>query len=187
MSFSRLLESPRLRRVGAWIAGPVTSWIGHRGSSSAAAIAFYTAFSLAPTLVIVIAVASMFYGADAIQGRLFDQIRGVVGNEAAASIQAMVANARHADVATGTTLLSLFAVLIGASATFSSLNTALNLIWPVPAPLAPHAEPALAREGPARLVWPRDRRGLPGRRPAGARHGGQYSWPMGLGRDERLV
>ncbi len=137
MNINRLIEPSRLRRVGAWVIEPVTSWVGHRGSSSAAAIAFYTAFSLAPTLVIVIAVASFFYGADAIQGRLFDQIRGVVGNEAAASIQAMVANARHANVATGTAIVSLFAVLIGASATFSSLNTALNFIWPIPSPLAP--------------------------------------------------
>lgn len=123
------------RRWADWVIGPVTAWIDHRGAGSAASIAFYTAFSLSPTLVIVIAVASFFYGADAIQGRLFDQIRGVVGNDAAATIQAMVANARHANLAAGTTVISLVAVLVGASATFSSLHTALNLIWPIEAHL----------------------------------------------------
>jgi membrane protein len=137
LNIRHLIEPSRLKRWAAWVIEPVSSWSGHRGSSSAASIAFYTAFSLAPTLVIVIAVASFFYGADAVQGRLFVQIQGVVGSEAAASIQAMVANARHANVATGTTLLSLFAVLVGASATFSSLNTALNVIWPISAHLAP--------------------------------------------------
>ncbi|RKP59208.1 YihY/virulence factor BrkB family protein [Pararobbsia silviterrae] len=125
------MDKARLRRWADWVVEPVLSWIGHRGASSAASIAFYTAFSLSPTLVIVIAVASFAYGADAIQGRLFDQIRGVVGNDAAGTIQAMVANARHANLAAGTTLISLVAVLVGASATFSSLHAALNLIWPI--------------------------------------------------------
>ncbi len=107
------------RRWADWGIGPVTAWVDHRGAASAASIAFYKAFSLSPTLVIVIAVASFFYGADAIQGRLFDQIRAVVGNDAAATIQAMVANARHANVAAGTAVISLDAVLAGASATFS--------------------------------------------------------------------
>ena len=137
MNLGHLFDKTRLRRWADWVIEPVTSWVAHRGSSSAASIAFYTAFSLSPTLVIVIAVASFFYGADAIQGRLFDQIRGVVGNDGAATIQAMVASARHANVAAGTTVISLIAVLVGASATFSSLNTALNLIWPIEAHLKP--------------------------------------------------
>lgn len=137
MNVGHLFDKARLRRYADWVIEPVSSWVAHRGSSSAASIAFYTAFSLSPTLVIVIAVASFFYGAEAIQGRLFDQIRGVVGNDGAATIQAMVASARHADVAAGTTLISLFAVLVGASATFSSLNSALNLIWPIEAHLKP--------------------------------------------------
>ena len=137
MKAADILDTARWRRWADWVIEPVISWIGHRGSASAASIAFYTAFSLSPTLVIVIAVASFFYGADAIQGKLFDEISGVVGTQAAATIQAMVANARHAHVAAGTALISLAAVLIGASATFSSLNTALNIIWPIEVHLKP--------------------------------------------------
>jgi membrane protein len=117
----------------AWLIEPPRKWAADHGSIMAAAIAFYASFSLAPTLVIVIAVASFFFGADAVQGRLFDEIRGVVGNEAAVGLQAIVANAWHSDMATGTTLLSLVGVLVGASATFSSLNSALGLVWPVEA------------------------------------------------------
>ena len=98
-----------------------------------ASIAFFAAFSLAPTLVIVISVASIFFGADAVQGRLFDEISGVVGNDAAHALEAIVANAWHADIARSTAILSLAGVLIGASATFSSLHSALNVIWPTPA------------------------------------------------------
>lgn len=97
-----------------------------------ASIAFFAAFSLAPTLVIIIAVASIFFGADAVQGRLFGEIAGVVGEDAARGLEAIVANAWHADIATTTAIVSGVGVLIGASATFSSLHTALNVIWPAP-------------------------------------------------------
>lgn len=97
-----------------------------------ASVAFFAAFSLAPTLLIIIAVASIFFGADAVQGRLFGEIAGIVGNDAAHALEAIVANAWHSDIATRTAILSGVGVLVGASATFSSLHTALNVIWPAP-------------------------------------------------------
>ena len=68
-------------------------------SMFSASIAFFAAFSIAPTLVIIIAVASIFFGADAVQGRLFGEISGVVGTDAAHGLEAIVANAWHADIA----------------------------------------------------------------------------------------
>jgi membrane protein len=97
-----------------------------------ASIAFFAAFSLAPTLVIIIAVASIFFGADAVQGRLFGEIANVVGADAAHGLEAIVANAWHADIARSTAIVSGVGVLVGASATFSTLHTALNVIWPAP-------------------------------------------------------
>jgi membrane protein len=111
---------------------PIVQWTQDHCIMFSASIAFFAAFSLAPTLVIVIAVASIFFGADAVQGRLFDEIAGVVGADAAHGLEAIVANAWHADIATSTAILSGVGVLIGASATFSSLHTALNVIWPTP-------------------------------------------------------
>jgi membrane protein len=114
----------------SWIVDPVTQWLQDHCVMFSASIAFFAAFSLAPTLVIVIAVASIFFGADAVQGRLFGEIAGVVGVDAAHGLEAIVANAWHADIATSTAILSGIGVLLGASATFSSLYTALNVIWP---------------------------------------------------------
>jgi membrane protein len=114
----------------SWIVDPVTQWIQDHCVMFSASIAFFAAFSLAPTLVIIIAVASIFFGADAVQGRLFGEIAGVVGVDAAHGLEAIVANAWHADIATSTAILSGVGVLLGASATFSSLYTALNVIWP---------------------------------------------------------
>ena len=101
----------------------------------AASIAFYAAFSLAPTLVMVIAVAGWFFGAQAARGELFAHIHGLLGDEAAAGVQTIVENAHHAGSAGGIAAIISFALLaIGASATFSSLNTALNIVWPLTGP-----------------------------------------------------
>jgi membrane protein len=120
------------RRIVASFITAGKNWSGDRSPLMSAAIAFYSAFSLAPTLVMVIAVASFFFGADAVQGRLFGQLRGLVGDDAAANLQQMVAHAHYTPGASWSAILSLVALAIGASATFSSLNTALDVIWPVP-------------------------------------------------------
>ncbi|KND55184.1 Ribonuclease BN [Candidatus Paraburkholderia kirkii] len=113
------VASGRTSRFGwrSWIVDPVTQWTQDHCLMFSAAIAFFAAFSLAPTLVIVISVVSVFFGADAVQGRFFDEISGVVGADAAHALEAIVANAWHADIARSTAILSLAGVLIGASAT----------------------------------------------------------------------
>lgn len=121
-----------MMNMSVWVSEPITHWIRDRCATMAASIAFYTAFSLAPTLVTVIAVAGFFFGQDAVQGRLFGEIRELVGDEAAQGVQAIVANAWHADRTARTTTMSILGIVIGASATFSTLNSALNAIWPVP-------------------------------------------------------
>lgn len=125
-------RTSRLRGLWSWIADPVTQWVQDHCLMFSASIAFFAAFSLAPALVIMIAVASIFFGADAVQGRLFGEISGVVGVDAARMMEALVANAWHADIAERTAILSGAGVLVGASATFSSLHSALNVIWPTP-------------------------------------------------------
>ncbi|SDV49050.1 YihY/virulence factor BrkB family protein [Chitinasiproducens palmae] len=101
-------------------------------TTMAAGIAFYSAFSLAPTLVMVLSVVGWFYGAEAARGQLFSRINGFLGNDAAAAIQSIVENA-HKDGGGGiAAIVSLVLLIVGASATFSTLNTALNVIFPVP-------------------------------------------------------
>jgi membrane protein len=132
MLSAKLTESRTLKSFWYWIANPIARWGQDHCVMFSASIAFFAAFSLAPTLVIIIAVASIFFGMDAVQGRLFGEIAGIVGTDAAHGLEAIVANAWHADIATSTAILSGVGVLVGASATFSSLHTALNVIWPSP-------------------------------------------------------
>src|SRR5580698_2133837 len=123
------------RKQANWAVGAFRQFAEDRCAAMAAAIAFYAAFSLAPTLVMVIAVAGWFFGAQAVRGELFAHIHGLLGDEAAAGVQTIVLNARHAGSAGGIAAIISFALLaIGASATFSSLNTALSIVWPLTGP-----------------------------------------------------
>jgi membrane protein len=99
-----------------------------------AGIAFYSAFSLAPTLLMVLAVAGWFFGEDAARGQLFNQIKNVVGSEAARAMQDIVAHAHHAAGGGVAALVSIALLVVGASATFTSLNTALDAVFDAESP-----------------------------------------------------
>ncbi|CAG4897864.1 YihY/virulence factor BrkB family protein [Paraburkholderia saeva] len=125
------------RKQASWAVGAFKQFAEDRCAAMAASIAFYAAFSLAPTLVMVIAVAGWFFGADAARGQLFNQVHGVLGDDAAAAVQTIVQNAHHSGSAGGIAAIISFVLLaVGASATFSSLNSALNIVWPATGPRA---------------------------------------------------
>ncbi len=112
----------------------VTEWLAHRASSKGAALAFYTLFSLAPILVLVIAIAGFFYGTDAAQGQLLDELRGLVGKQGAETIQAILAGARNKESGKLATIIATVLLLIGATSAFAELKDSLDEIWDVPAP-----------------------------------------------------
>lgn len=101
----------------------------NRCTTLGASIAFYSAFSLAPTLLIVLAVAGWFFGADAARGELFAQMKGILGSDAAAAMQDIVGHARHAEGSGMAAVISVLLLAVGASATFTSLNTALDVVF----------------------------------------------------------
>ncbi|RDV00509.1 YihY/virulence factor BrkB family protein [Trinickia dinghuensis] len=132
MTTFTLRQLPRAaRNEGACAADAVQHFGNDRCSTLAAGIAFYSAFSLAPMLVMVIAVAGWFFGADAIRGQIFQDAHLLIGDEAAAAVQMIVVNARSHSGSGGTAaFVSFLALALGASATFASLNTALSVVWP---------------------------------------------------------
>jgi membrane protein len=135
MASFTLRQLPRVaRNEGACAIDALQQFGNDRCTTLAAGIAFYSAFSLAPMLVMVIAVAGWFFGADAIRGQIFQDAHLLIGDEAAAAVQMIVANARSHSGSGGTAaFVSFVALALGASATFASLNTALSVIWPADA------------------------------------------------------
>jgi membrane protein len=107
------------------------AWSTHKAPRSGAALAYYTTFSLAPLLVIVIAVAALVFGQEAAQGKIVTEIQGVVGKESAQAIQAMIDKARAPAASLFATVLGLMTLLIGATGVVSELKDTLNTIWHV--------------------------------------------------------
>jgi membrane protein len=95
-----------------------------------AAIAFYTALSLSPMLVVVIAIAGFAFGEEAARGEIAHQIRGLVGDEGASAVEAMLAN-RTRDDGVVATVVGLAMLLVGATGLFAQLQDALDTIWGV--------------------------------------------------------
>ena len=97
-----------------------------------AAIAYYTVFSLAPMLVIVIAIAGLAFGRQAAEGALFDGLADLVGPESAGAVQAMLRSASSTRTGILATVVGFGTLIIGATAVFSELQSALNVIWKAP-------------------------------------------------------
>ena len=105
-------------------------WSADRAQSQGAALAYFTIFSLAPLLVIVLSGAGVLYGPDAVQGNLVNSIESFVGTGPARAIEELIKNAYHAK--TGFAMvLSALGSIIGASAAFIQLQDSLNQIWGV--------------------------------------------------------
>lgn len=113
----------------------VTEWFEHRASSKGAALAFYTLFSLAPVLVLVLAIAGWFYGPQAAQGQLFNELRGLLGAQGAEAIQLVLAGARDKEQGRLATMVAGALLLFGATSVFAELKASLDDIWQAP-PLA---------------------------------------------------
>ena len=96
-----------------------------------AALSYYTIFSMAPLILIAIAVAGLVFGHQAAQGQVFDQLKTVMGPSTAATVQEMVQNAGKPKSGTIATIIGVITLLLGASGVFGQLKDALNTIWDV--------------------------------------------------------
>ena len=99
--------------------------------SMGAALAYYTVFSIAPLLVIVIAVAALIFGQDAAQLAIMDQARGLIGENGAKAIEGMLAGAQKPKQGMIASALGIVLLLIGATTVLAELETNLNRIWKV--------------------------------------------------------
>jgi len=109
-------------------------WSEHKVLQLSAALAYYSIFSIAPLIVITVAIAGWWLGPDAVRGQLDDQLRGTMGASAAETVQSMVESAYHPGQGIWAAMLGLVTLLLGASGVFTQLKDALNTIWQAPAP-----------------------------------------------------
>lgn len=125
------------------------SWLDDYAPSMGAALAYYTLFSLAPLLLIVISVAGLIFGEDAAHGEITYQLRSLMGDAGASAVQDLLASVRQPAEGSVATAVGLLLLLVGATTVFAELQDALDRIWRVPARIRTKGWLALVR---ARLL-----------------------------------
>jgi membrane protein len=108
-----------------------TDWSRDKAPRMGAALAYYTIFSLAPLLVIAIAIAGFVFGREAVEGRITYEIQGLVGSESARAVQTMIQSAHKPAHGVIATIFGVVILLVGASGVFTEMQDALNSIWKV--------------------------------------------------------
>ncbi|MDX5433549.1 MAG: YihY/virulence factor BrkB family protein [Halomonas sp.] len=111
----------------------ISLWLERNAFSYAGSLAFYTLFSLAPTVIIAVAVIGVVFGEDAAQGQIVAQLEGTLGAEAARAIEQAVASSRIEESGVLPTLLGVGGLLVGATTVFAQMQFSLNMIWGVTA------------------------------------------------------
>jgi membrane protein len=94
-----------------------------------ASLAYYTVFSLAPVLIVIISICGVLFGKEAIQGHIYGQIKGLVGGEAAIQVQDTIKNIHLTGNNIFATIVSIIVLLIGATGIFGEVQDSLNKIW----------------------------------------------------------
>lgn len=129
----RLFCSLSLRDIRRLFEQTFAEWSRNNASRLGAALAYYTIFSLAPLLIVVIGVAGLVFGPAAARGQIVWQLEDLVGREASQAIQIMLKAAWAPAEGIAATLASLLTLFLGASLVVAELRSSLNAIWEVPA------------------------------------------------------
>src|SRR3954470_12651766 len=158
-----MVELKKYRQAGAatevlvkkaWILckSTVLSFIDDQALSKGAAIAFYTATSIAPILLIVVAVAGLAFGKEAAQNGIVGQLSGLMGKESAEFLQSAIANAQNKSSGTWAAVIGVVTLIVTASGVFGEMQSALNTIWKVDSSGTPVSRLVRARAASLGLV-----------------------------------
>ena len=110
-----------------------SAWSEDYAPSMGAALSYYTLFSIAPLLLIVIAIAGLVFGEEAARGEIFGQLAGLVGPEGAKAVEGLLQAADRPTQGAIATIVGIVTLLLGATTVFGELQNALDRIWRAPA------------------------------------------------------
>src|SRR5512133_738117 len=99
----------------------VTAWVDDYAPSMGAALAYYTLFSIAPLLIIAVAVAGLVFGQEAARGEIIAQIQGIIGREGASAVQGLLKSANEPAKGIFLTVVSFITLVVGATTVFAEL------------------------------------------------------------------
>jgi membrane protein len=117
--------------ANAWalVKDTVTGFIDDNALSRGASIAYYTLFSIAPVLLIIVAIAGLGFGRDASQGAIVGQLSGLMGEQAAKALEEMIKSADNRTAGIAATIVGVVALIVTATGVFGEVQSAMNAIW----------------------------------------------------------
>jgi membrane protein len=121
-----------LRQIWELTRDSVNAWLEHNASSLGASLAYYTLFSIAPILVIAVAVAGYVFGSQLAETQVLDQMQGLIGNAGAEALRGLLASAEKSEARGLAAVVSVITLLIGATSVFGELQKTLDQIWGAP-------------------------------------------------------
>lgn len=113
------------------LAAAIQNWLASQAFIYAAALAFFTVFSIAPILVVVVGLVGLVMGESAVQGELFAQLEATLGPDAAGVVQTAVINSQIDQSGIWPALIGIIATIVGATTVFAQMQQSLNQIWDV--------------------------------------------------------
>lgn len=130
---TRLLAGHTWRDWWRLVQAAAKAWSDDYAPSMGAALSYYSVFSMAPLLLIVIAIAGFAFGAEAARGEVFGQLRGLMGDESAKAIEALLDSFSKPTHGVVSAVIGVGVLLVGATTVFGELQDALDRIWRAPA------------------------------------------------------
>ena len=123
----------KLKRILRLFKNAGVGFINDNAFKLSASLSYYTIFALCPMLLIMISLVGLFFGREAVQGKVYWQLNGLVGNEAALQIQNIIKNIQHTHHTTIGTVIGAIVLIIGATGVFTEMQDSINYIWSVKA------------------------------------------------------
>lgn len=108
-----------------------TEFFNDHALKFSASLSYYTIFSLGPVLIIIISLAGIFFGKDAVEGKMYGQIQGLVGSAAALQIQDIISNIEESQMSRSGAILGLVILFVGATGVFTEMQDSINYIWSI--------------------------------------------------------
>lgn len=128
-----MVEMKRARSIWKAFKMACTGFIDDNALRLSASLSYYTVFALGPLLIMIISLAGIFFGREAIQGKLYMQLNGLVGNAAALQIQDIIRNIQSSQLSTAGAIIGGIILFIGATGVFTEMQDSINYIWSVKA------------------------------------------------------
>jgi membrane protein len=121
----------RVRTVFTLLKNTTIAFLNDDAFKLSASLSYYTVFALGPLLIIVISLSAIVYGRDVVEGKIYDQLSGLIGAEPALQIQNILINAQQTHASTLGAVIGFVVLFIGATGVFTEIQGSINFIWSV--------------------------------------------------------